>query len=47
VIVEGAPETVIGRLDGRNDVSIGTRVGLTIDANDIHRFSADGLRVSA
>ncbi len=47
VIVEGAPETVIVRLDGRNDVSIGTRVGLTIDANDIHRFSADGLRVSA
>ena len=47
VIVEGAPETVIVRLDGRRDLGVGSRVGLTIDANDIHRFSADGLRVSA
>jgi len=47
VAVEGASETVIVRLDGRRDVSVGARVGLTIDANDIHRFTADGLRVSA
>ncbi|MBC8790773.1 MAG: ABC transporter ATP-binding protein [Tagaea sp. CACIAM 22H2] len=47
VAVEGASETVIVRLDGRRDVSVGARVGLTIDANDIHRFTADGLRVAA
>ncbi|MBL0929433.1 MAG: ATP-binding cassette domain-containing protein [Alphaproteobacteria bacterium] len=47
VAVEGASETVIVRLDGRRDVSVGARVGLTIDANDIHRFTADGLRVAS
>ena len=47
VAVEGAPETVIVRLDGRHDVAVGARVGLTIDANDIHRFTADGLRVAS
>ena len=47
VAVEGAPETVIVRLDGRRDVSVGARIGLTIDANDIHRFTADGLRVAS
>ncbi|MEA5501945.1 ATP-binding cassette domain-containing protein [Halotia wernerae UHCC 0503] len=47
VAVEDAPETVIVRLDGRRDVSVGARVGLTVDANDVHRFTADGLRVAA
>jgi ABC-type sugar transport system ATPase subunit len=46
VAVPGATETVIVRLDGRRDVAVGARVGLTVDAADIHRFSADGLRVA-
>jgi multiple sugar transport system ATP-binding protein len=47
VAVEGAPETVIVRLDGKGEIARGASVRVGADPSRFHRFDAAGAGVSA
>jgi ABC-type sugar transport system ATPase subunit len=45
--IDGAPEAIIARLDGRREMGLGAQVGLDFAAGDIHRFDVAGARLAA